>query len=77
VHGKHIKAAIAVGKLGMMLEKSTSCCNDFLLLGPGYAGSGPTETKAAAQTDFSEYEHVGLLHDEVDLAATTAKIGKH
>ncbi len=44
------------------------------LLAVGYAGSCATVSQIGTPAHFNEYQHLALLHDEVDLAALATKI---
>lgn len=59
----------------MMLEKRLGACNDFLLLGPGYAGGRATEVPAVAQAYFREHQQLSLPHDQIYFATSAAIVG--
>jgi hypothetical protein len=62
-------------KSGMMVEKSPSACNDFLLLGRGHTGGRTAEVLAVAQPHFDKDEQGILLHHQVDFALAAAVVG--
>lgn len=61
----------------MMLEKSPSACNDFLLLAGSDAAGRAAEHFMSPEPYLYKQEATVVLHDQVDLSLPRTKVGSH
>src|SRR5690606_26535164 len=72
VDGDHVEAAGRRHPVTLQIVLGGE--NQFALLGRRDAGGRTAMAAIGAQAHFDEYQHVALLHDQIDFTALAAKI---